>query len=90
LEEKIIQTLTLENRERLGITGVEKVDSFNSDNVILSTNKGKLTIKGNNLSISKLSVEEGRLTINGMINSLVYSENSVEKDKVGLIKKIFR
>ncbi len=90
MEEKIIQTLTLENRERLGITGVEKVDSFNSDNVILSTNKGKLTIKGNNLSISKLSVEEGRLTINGMINSLVYSENSVEKDKVGLIKKIFR
>jgi len=76
LEEKIIQSLTLENRERLGITGVEKVDSFNSDNVILSTNK--------------LNVEEGRLTVNGTMNSLVYSENSVEKDKVGLIKKIFR
>ena len=90
MEDKIIQTLTLENRERLGITGVEKVDSFNNECVILATNKGKITIKGNNLTISKLNVEEGKLTVNGLINSLVYSENSTEKDKVGLVKKIFR
>lgn len=90
LEEKIIQTLTLENRERLGITGVERVESFNNENVILATNRGKLTIKGNNISISKLNVEEGRLSVNGRIDSLLYSENSTEKEKVGLVKKIFR
>ena len=90
MEEKIIQNLTLENRERLGITGVEKVDSFNDELVILATNKGKLTIKGINLSISKLNVEEGKLTVNGMINSLLFSENTAQKDKVGLVKKIFK
>lgn len=90
MEEKIIQTLTLENRERLIITGVERVESFNDENVVLATNKGKLNIKGCNLSISKLNVEEGKLTVNGIINSLIYSENNIEKDKVGLIKKIFR
>ncbi len=90
MEEKIIQTLTLENRERLGITGVEKVESFNNESVILATNKGRLTIKGSNISISKLNVEEGRLTVNGNINSLLYTENNAEKDKSGLVKKIFR
>ena len=90
MEDKIIQTLTLENREKLAIVGVEKVDSFNNESVILATNKGRLTIKGSNLSISRLNVEEGKLTVNGNINSLLYSENNVEKEKVGLVKKIFR
>lgn len=90
MDEKIIQTLTLENRERLSITGVEKVDNFNDEVVSLLTNKGRITIKGSGLSISKLNVDEGRLSITGVINSLIYSDNSSEKDKVGLIKKIFR
>ena len=90
MDEKITQALTLENRERLGITGVEKVDNFNNEIVSLATVRGKLTIKGSSLSISKLNVEEGKLTVNGNINSLVYTENSNDKEKVGLIKKIFR
>ncbi len=90
MEEKVIQTLTLENRERLGITGVEKVENFNDENVVLATNKGKLNIKGKNISISKLNVEEGKIFVNGKIDSLLYSENSSEKEKVGFIKKIFR
>ncbi|QSX05497.1 sporulation protein YabP [Sedimentibacter sp. zth1] len=88
MEDKIIQILSLENRERLNITGVEKVDNFNDEVVILSTNKGKLTIKGINLTINKLNVDEGKITTNGQINSLIYTENN--KEKVGLIKKLFR
>lgn len=90
MEEKVVQTLTLENRERLGITGVEKVENFNDENVILATNRGKLNIKGKNMSISKLNVEEGKIFVNGNIDSLLYSENNAEKEKVGFIKKIFR
>ena len=90
MEDKIVQSLTLENREKLSITGVERVESFNNENVILATNKGRLTIKGVNLSISRLNVEEGKLAVNGNINSLLYSENNTEKEKVGLVKKIFR
>ncbi len=90
MEEKLVQTLTLENRERLGITGVERVENFNDENVTLSTNKGRLNIKGKNISISKLNVDEGKIFVNGRIDSLLYSENSADKEKVGLIKKIFR
>lgn len=90
MDEKILQTLTLENKEVLNITGVNKVDNFNEDLIVLNTNKGKLTIKGGGMSISKLNVEEGRLMVKGEINSLVYSENDAERDKTSLIKKIFK
>lgn len=90
MDEKILQTLTLENKEVLNITGVNKVDNFNEDLIVLNTNKGKLTIKGVGMSISKLNVEEGRLMVKGEINSLVYSENDAERDKTSLIKKIFK
>lgn len=90
MDEKNNQSLTLENRERLNLTGVEKVDNFNDEIVVLITSKGKLTVKGNKLSISKLNVDEGKLTINGSINSLIYSEKNDDREKVSLVKRLFR
>jgi hypothetical protein len=44
------------------------------------TTKGRLTIKGENLSISKLNVDEGKLMVKGIINSLVFSEFGFDKN----------
>ena len=41
--------LILENREKMNVSGVLDVESFNDEMVVLLTNKGKLTIKGENL-----------------------------------------
>lgn len=90
MSEKITQSLVLENREMLNVTGVECVDNFNEEIVVLITNKGKLSIKGEKLNISKLNVEEGKLMVKGVINSLTYSDNDGSKEKVSLIKKLFR
>lgn len=90
MDEKVIQSLLLENKEVLNVTGVENVDSFNDEIVVLITNKGRLTIKGEKLSISKLNVEEGRLIVKGIISSLIYSEYEGQKEKISLIKKIFK
>ena len=90
MEEKATQILSLENRSKLSVSGVDRVENFNDEIVVLATNKGKLTIKGNGLSISKLNVEEGKLTVNGSMNSFAYSENSSKKDEGGFIKKLFK
>lgn len=90
MEERINQILTLENRQRLSLTGVSKVDSFNDEIVVLITNKGNLTIKGKKLSISKLNVDEGKLVVNGCINSLIYSDKENQKEKEGFIKRLFK
>ncbi|NYB73966.1 sporulation protein YabP [Sedimentibacter hydroxybenzoicus DSM 7310] len=90
MDEKAVQSLLLENKEILNVTGVEGVDNFNDEAVVLLTNKGKLTIKGERLNISKLNVDEGKLIVKGEINSLVFSEYEGQREKVSLIKKLFK
>ena len=90
MDEKVVQSLMLENKEVLNVTGVENVDNFNDEMVVLITNKGKLTIKGEKLNISKLNVEEGKLIVKGLINSLVYSDYQGQREKVSLVKKLFK
>ena len=90
MDEKTTQSLVLENKELLNVTGVQGVDNFNDESVVLITTKGKLTIKGEKLNISKLNVEEGKLMVKGVINSLIYSEYEGQREKVSLVKKLFK
>lgn len=90
MDEKVVQSLLLENKEILNVTGVEGVDNFNEETVVLLTNKGKLTIKGQKLNISKLNVDEGKLIVKGDINVLIYSDNDGKREKVSFVKKLFK
>ncbi len=90
MDEKTVQSLVLENKEVLNVTGVESVDNFNDETVVLFTCKGRLTIKGEKLNISKLNVDEGKLIVKGLINSLVYSEYEGQREKVSLVKRLFK
>ncbi len=40
------QNILIEDRNRVTITGVEQVESFNDNTIILITIKGGMTIKG--------------------------------------------
>jgi len=90
MDEKKVQSLLLENREVLNVSGVENVDNFNDETVVLITNKGKLTIKGQKLNISKLNVDEGKLIVKGEISGLLFSENDGQKEKTSFMKKVFK
>lgn len=70
----IIQNLILENREKLTITGVVDVLSFDDQIVIVETQLGLLTIKGEELRINKLSLDSSEVIIDGEIFNLGYSE----------------
>ena len=87
------QNIYLENREKLNISGVKDVLSFDDQMVILETELGLLTIKGQNLRINKLSIDTLDVSIDGTINTLVYSEGSSEK-KLGkngsFLNKLFK
>lgn len=73
----VIQNIVLENREKLNITGVLDVLSFDDQIVILETELGLLTVKGENLRINKLSLDTSEVTIDGAIYQLAYSEKIV-------------
>ena len=67
--------LTLDGRETLGITGVEDVVSFDEAEIVLYTIEGMLRLRGSGLHINKLSIENGELQIEGIIDSLEYSDS---------------
>lgn len=91
LNTSIIQNLILENRQKLSISGVVDVLSFDDQVVIVETELGLLTVKGENLRINKLSIDTSEVIVEGDMSSLAYSDNkSSENNKVGLLGKIFR
>ena len=88
--ENIFQNLILESRERLSITGVVDVLSFDDQIVIVETQLGLLTIKGNELRINKLSIDSSEVIIEGEIYNLGYSEDLSNKKSSSFLGKIFK
>ena len=86
----VIQNLILENREKLSISGVIDVLSFDDQVVMIETELGLLTIKGEELRINKLSIDTSEVIVEGNISHLSYSEKNQEKSKGSLIGKIFK
>ena len=66
--------LVLEDRRALTVSGVSDVDSFDELTVVIYTEMGELTVKGQGLHINRLNVETGDLTLEGTIDSLTYAE----------------
>ena len=86
----VIQNLILENREKLSISGVIDVLSFDDQVVMIETELGLLTVKGGELRINKLSIDTSEVIVEGNISHLSYSEKNQEKSKGSLIGKIFK
>ncbi|MFW5648861.1 MAG: sporulation protein YabP [Candidatus Alkaliphilus sp. MAG34] len=84
-------SIMLENREKLNVSGVEHVISFNSETVILETVAGVLTIKGGELDVNKLNIEDGNISITGVVYSLNYSDkHGMGERRSGLLGKMFK
>ena len=91
LSSTVIQNLVLENREKLSISGVLDVLSFDDQVVIVETELGLLNIKGENLRINKLSIDTSEVVIEGDICSMIYSEKDInKKGTTSLLGKIFK
>jgi len=86
----VIQNLILENRQKLSISGVLDVLSFDDQVVMVETELGLLTVKGENLKINKLSIDTSEVIVEGDISYLAYSDRTQERTKQSLISKIFK
>ena len=80
--------LILEDRRALSVSGVSDVDSFDELNVVIYTELGELTVKGEGLHINRLNVETGELTLEGTIQSLTYAE--VHTRSGGIFGRLFK
>lgn len=86
-----VQNLILENRERLSISGVIDVESFNDEAVIVDTELGVLVVRGMDLHISKLNIDSSELSVEGDIVSCEYSERDGSRSKgSGFFARMFK
>ncbi len=79
----------LENREKLVLSGVTAIESFDDRTVILFTNLGELAILGNGLHMEQLSIETGEVTVTGEVHALRYGDRS-RTAPTGFLERILR
>ena len=78
----------LEGREQLSVSGVEEVESFDENTIVMLTKRGTLIVRGEELHIEKLSLDGGDLKVEGTIDSLTYEDSGREKG--GFFARLFR
>ena len=82
------QNIIIENRNRLSVSGVESVVSFDEVTVIVDTVNGTLLIHGSDLHLEKLNLDNGEIKVEGSIDSVEYE--NFEPKSGGLFSKLFR
>ena len=71
--------LTMEGREKLTVAGVEDVERFDENCIVMSTCAGTLVVTGEGLHIGKLSLDGGELQVDGRVEALTYEEQQAPR-----------
>lgn len=74
MEEAIPHNLQLCQRQKLTMTGVSEVISFDENAVVLQTSLGTLVIQGQQLQLKNLSLDGGEVRVDGTVSALLYEE----------------
>ena len=69
-------SLALENREKLRLSGVSDVSGFDENQIVLSTDMGEVSVRGEALHIEKIDLEAGLLELRGKVCELCYEESA--------------
>ncbi len=84
-------SISLVDRENLYITGVLDVISFDEELVIAETEKGVILVRGEDLHISRLNLENNELNVQGYVHGINYEDEiNYGKNKQSLLLKIFK
>ena len=74
--------LMLDGRERLSVSGIEDVISFDDSIVVLKSTMGILTVDGSELRMTALNVDSKAVEISGTVNGIVYQGDRVPRGRL--------
>lgn len=80
--------LVLEGRNKLSVTGVTDVASFDENAAVLETSRGMLILRGRELHVEQLSLGSGQVEITGQVDSMIYEEN--RETQGNFLARLFR
>ena len=90
-EEKFLTVghdLRLEGRNRLTLSGVTDVESFDEMAAVLETGMGTLVVRGSGLHVEQLDLEAGAVKLTGEVDSLTYENSAPQQGS--FLGRLFR
>lgn len=83
--------IVMEERSTVAVDGVTEVISFDEESIVCETDMGVLVLKGKDMHVERLNLEQGQLIVQGEIESLEYSDEGIlSKNNGGLLGRIFK
>ena len=75
-------SVTIENREKIIITDVTSLDTFDEEEVCADLSEGGIIIKGRKMHIQQLDLETGTAVIMGEISAVTYVQKKKGKGRI--------
>ena len=89
-EKTLKHRLVAERRESIAISGVVDVISFDEEQVVCETDAGVLVLRGTNLHVASLNLDNGSLDIFGQLDGITYEDDGPQRQKASFFGKIFK
>ncbi|UOO37614.1 sporulation protein YabP [Oscillospiraceae bacterium CM] len=78
----------MEGRKKVSVSGVEDVESFDDNEIVMRTTQGILIVRGRGLRIEKLNLDSGDVVLDGMVDRLEYEDDA--RVSGGLFSRLFK
>ena len=79
--------LTLAERGKLTVTGVDEVVRFDETEVEMRTSRGDLIVRGDGLHVGRLAIDTGELGIDGTVSEVLYADEPARGE--GFFARLF-
>lgn len=75
------------DRKKISLKGVRYVGVFDENEITLDTNGGYLELRGADLHITHLNLDQGELAVEGFINCIEHIEGKTAQRNKGQVKR---
>lgn len=82
--------IIIDSRDKIQVSGVLDVDSFDENEIIFVTSYGAVTVTGYDLHIAKLNLDEAMLIIEGKVQAVDYSDHEELRQNGGFFSRVFK
>jgi len=83
-------SVQIDRRENITVSGVIDVISFDEESVIGETEMGIIIIKGANLHVKRINLENGELVVSGEVDGIDYESPGSGAKAKSLMGRLFR
>jgi sporulation protein YabP len=83
-------SVTIEKRESISVSGVIDVISFDEESIISETELGIIIIRGVNLHVKRINLENGELSVTGEIDGITYENPGTAGKGKSFMGRLFK